>query len=1017
MKSQRFSILRRASWAALRCVAIGLALAGLVIPLSARAASLVWSGTTDSSWSTTTNWNPVGTPGTGDTATFGGAGNGNTTISLGAGVTILNLQFDSASSTYTIGAGAAGSETLTLNHGGLIGVSGSFTQSDHLINAAVVLGTNANTGSYLFFSDANRTLTFAGPIRGGTGGIAGTKTLTVGLNGDSGNVVINGVIGGGSGTIALTKTGTHTLTLSGNNTFTGPLTFEGGTITVPVINNSNADGPLGHSTAAVEFAIDNALGGGVLNYTGGTATSSKRFTMTSAGTFNIDSAAADLTLTGVIDGTGGGLGKSGPGTLTLTAVNTYGPQTTISGGTLRLSGSGRLGATTNTLIINNGGKLDLGGTDQTIGGILTISGVGTIVNNGGGASLLTVNVPTGDSAGFTGSILDNDNATAGTVALTKTGAGSLGLGGIFANSNYSGATLVTNGSLGVASANALGSAATGTTVSSGATLQIVNTNIAAEPITISGVGETGYEGAIEGGNAIYGGLLKLNAASTVATSSFNPGPFDITNPGTITGATFTLTLAGQDIGSIASIIGTTSGGLTKIDAGTWTLSGANTYTGTTTISAGILNIQHANALGASTSNDTTITSGATLQIQGGITTPAAEGLTIRGIGAAGATGAFENVSGVNNWAGDVTLGADSTISSDSGTLNLTNTASTITGSTFDLTLTGAGDGSIASVLATTSGTVTKSGAGKWTLSGLNSFTGALTVLDGTLSVPTFNNASAPGPLGNSALAVTLGAASQTGEVEYTGATATSTKPFALTTGGIGAFDILSAATELTLTGQISGAGTLMKSGLGTLTLGSAKSFTGPALVAEGTLKLTAANAIVSTAGITVESGAVLLLAGTPALNRIADTDALALSGGTLSTEGLSNATETLGNFSLTLAHSTIDFGSGSGNSLFFAGVGTHTAGIKLAILNWSGTPNQLGSASSDRLIFSGANPSAFTTAYNFADVSFNGVTGYLALQADVSHYEIVAIPEPSAGGLLGVALLGAAGFCRRRYAR
>src|SRR5205814_2314202 len=156
-----------------------------------------------------------------------------------------------------------------------------------------------------------------------------------------------------------------------------------------------------------------------------------------------------------------------------------------------------------------------------------------------------------------------------------------------------------------------------------------------------------------------------------------------------------LTLTGAGSGSLASIIGTTSGTLTKSGTGTWTLTGANTYTGSTTISAGILNIQNATALGT-TASGTTISSGATLQLQGGISV-GAEALTLSGTGAAGQNGALVNVSGANNYAGLLTLAAATTISSDSGTLNLSN-AGTITGATFGLTLTGAGSGSLASII-------------------------------------------------------------------------------------------------------------------------------------------------------------------------------------------------------------------------------------------------------------------------------------------------------------------------------
>src|SRR5207244_6866296 len=137
-------------------------------------------------------------------------------------------------------------------------------------------------------------------------------------------------------------------------------------------------------------------------------------------------------------------------------------------------------------------------------------------------------------------------------------------------------------------------------------------------------------------------------------------------------------------------------------------------------SAGSLNIQNATGLGT-TASCTTVSSGATLQLQGGISV-GAEALTISGNGASGQNGALVNVSGTNNYGGLLTLGAATTVSSDSGTLNLTNTG-TITGATFDLTLAGAGSGSVSSIIGTTSGKLVKAGAGTWTLTGADTYTG------------------------------------------------------------------------------------------------------------------------------------------------------------------------------------------------------------------------------------------------------------------------------------------------------
>jgi autotransporter-associated beta strand protein len=68
------------------------------------------------------------------------------------------------------------------------------------------------------------------------------------------------------------------------------------------------------------------------------------------------------------------------------------------------------------------------------------------------------------------------------------------------------------------------------------------------------------------------------------------GSINLSNIGTISGATFGLTLGGGQGGTLASVLGTTTGTLTKTGLGTWTLTGANTYTGSTTINAGTLQV-------------------------------------------------------------------------------------------------------------------------------------------------------------------------------------------------------------------------------------------------------------------------------------------------------------------------------------------------------------------------------------------------------------------------------------------
>lgn len=758
---------------------------------------------------------------------------GGTTVSSGA--TLLLSNCPSVAEPLTIsGAG-------DVSYGGALDNFGTSTYTGVLkLGAAATIGTTTNGGLLIISSPSPITATGAGFL------------LTLGGS-LSANGVIDSVIGTGTG--GVTKSGNCTWTLNGLNTFTGALTIQHGTLAASFFNDAGTDGPLGRSASAVSLNQSVATDVPILAYTGGTASTTKPIAVADSGTLRVMNGATQLTLAGLVSGAGV-LTKDGPGTVIFTAANTY-AGTILAAGTIRVQGSGRPGAATGTLTMGADTVLDLHGTTQTVGGLTGSQGA-TITSDGGGAATLTVNSSL--ASVFDGSIVNNLDGLGGTVSLTKSGSGSLTLGaptGTAGLSTYTGPTLITDGSLTVTNFGQLGSVTSGTTVSSGATLTLANpgSTVVLEPLTIAGTGDTGRSGALEGGGATFGGPLTLSAAATVAATS---GTFTITAASTISG-NFLLTLSGSATGVLDGTVNTSA--LTKAGTGTWTLGGANGYAGVTTVSAGILRVTHAGALGTAAGN-TTVSSGATLQLQGNLAI-GGEALTIRGAGAAGATGALEAVSGNHTYGGLLTLGTDATIAVDAGSLELTHVG-TITGAGFDLTLTGAGTGSIASIIGTGTGLVTKTGSGTWTLSGTNTFTGALTVAAGTLLVPVVNNASATGPLGNRAAGVVLGATGGSlGTLAYSGATASSNKPFTLATGGAGGFRVDDGAAALTLGGVISGSGNLVKSGPGELLLNGANTYTGSTSVTAGTL--TVPNALLpNAADVALTSGATLNLTFTGA---------------------------------------------------------------------------------------------------------------------------------------------------------
>jgi len=222
------------------------------------------------------------------------------------------------------------------------------------------------------------------------------------------------------------------------------------------------------------------------------------------------------------------------GTLTLSGVSGVGIDMSSATHPLNINCDVILGAaqswnTGGTSGINTGfGSIDLGGFVLTLGG-------------------------TNPGTGIINKIISSTTAGNG---LTKTDTGVWQLG----NANtYTGLTTVSAGTLRILNGSALGSTTGSTTVSSGATLQLLNN------ITV-------------GVEQLFLNLDTLN----------------LTNTGSITGAGFNLTLNGSGNGSVALAIDTVAGGLIKNGIGTWTLTNASNYSGTTTINRGILSLDDVN---------------------------------------------------------------------------------------------------------------------------------------------------------------------------------------------------------------------------------------------------------------------------------------------------------------------------------------------------------------------------------------------------------------------------------------
>jgi autotransporter-associated beta strand protein len=337
---------------------------------------------------------------------------------------------------------------------------------------------------------------------------------------------------------------------------------------------------------------------GTLEYTGGTASSSKTFTMATGGTgvFQVDTAGQELFLSGAIGGSGG-LTKTGAGILALfSSSNSYSGGTTISAGQISLFGSGILGSTSGSLTVN-GGIFDLNGTNQGVG---NLTGSGGTIFNGSNSTNVTLTIGNGNGTGgnYAG-VIANGPGT-GTVALTKTGTGTIALSG---SNTYTGTTTLSLGTLTLAGSN---NSAGQTTVTAG-TLQLgsaTNGGLASGQINFNG-------GTIQSDGSTA--RSTTNAVSLGGTTATFGAGGDLTfGAVTLSGGDRTV-VVNNAITTVSSVApdATTSRALTKQGTGAFLVTGNKTNTGTTQIDAGTLGVA-----GTFTSGNVTL-NGGVLAVGGG----------------------------------------------------------------------------------------------------------------------------------------------------------------------------------------------------------------------------------------------------------------------------------------------------------------------------------------------------------------------------------------------------------------
>jgi autotransporter-associated beta strand protein len=744
--------------------------------------------------------------------------------------------------------------TDAINFDGLISGSGGVTQlgsgTTTLTQAetysgvtavsagTLALGANASISSS---SGVNTTGTFDISATPGTSikSLAGTGTVNLGsetLTLTGANGTFSGVIQGSGGLVV--AGGTQTLT--GLNTYTGTTTITGGTLQLgsALITNNIADG------GAVSFFSNTAV-----------------------------------TMTGVISGSGT-VSQSGTGVTTLTANQTYTGQTVITLGTLALSGSGNLTASSG--VVDNG-ILDI---SAAAGGatLKTLSGGGTVQLGAQTLSLSSASDTfTGALAGTGGFTLAGGTETlSGISTLTGTvtvASGTLSLGN--SNTLATAARVVDNASLDISGASnaatsataALQSLAGSGTVTLG-TRTLVLTN-AADTFsgTISGTGGLTVSGGTQtlsgansytGATTITAGVLAIaNGGSVAATTALTDnGTFDISATGTPIGlaslaGTGAVTLGASELtlnnaaDTFSGII-SGSGGLT-LAGGNEVLAGANNYTGGTVISAGTLQIGRGIASGSILGD---VVDNGTLAFDRSdsiVFTGAVSGsgtLSQIGVGTTALTAANSYGGGTLISAGTLQVGNGGTTGAITG--NVTDNATLA----FDRSDAVSFGGTISG-----SGGVSQIGTGSLTLTAINSYAGK-TVIPGGGSLILASGASiaaSSGVADDGMLNLSATTAPRLASLSGAGAVQLGTQSLTLTNGADSFAGILSGSGGLTMSG-------------GTQTLAGVNGYTGATAVTGGMLVVN--GSIASSSGVAVASGGTLAGNGTTSAVTIA-------SGGTL----------------------------------------------------------------------------------------------------------------------------------------
>ncbi|MES2440745.1 MAG: autotransporter-associated beta strand repeat-containing protein [Verrucomicrobiota bacterium] len=709
----------------------------------------------------------------------------------------------------TNGFDATISQPLLAPAGSGVNSIASFTPGAGYIDTPVVVitpgsGDTTGIGATAVANVSGGVVTGITITNPGTGYTA-VPTFTLSGGGATTAATVTGTAPTANTSGGLVKSGAGTLTLGGVNTYTGPTSVTTGTLNLTGVLGSAGGTAISSATNLIQASVGSITGSSSLAITAGTAN--------------------------------------------LAGTNTYTGATTITGGTLTVSGTGGIDNSSGITLNGSGAKfLQTSGiqvlapvilTNGTLDGTTTLASVtvgngtgGVITHGNGGFEPLAI-----ENLTFTGAATLNLNVNstatiiptttlttnaAGVVTINATNA-SWTTGSNYNLISYSGGSILGGGFARFAKGTitGLGARQAATLVNTGSVIRL---NITGDTPVWSGAlnssWTTGVLGApknwrlqtantttdFQNNDAVlFSDAASGTTAVNISTANVNTSSITFSNS---TAKTYSISSGGG--------FGIASGSILKTGDGVVSLNTANTYAGGTTLNLGTLNINNASAIGTGT-------------------------FLMNG-------GSIDNTSGspvaltTNNsqtWNTNLEFGGTNSLDLGTGAVAIATDTTITTNGTGNLTLGG-------TLGAGTSHSIIKDGTGSLTLGGANTYSGITNFTSGNLNL---NNASAIGTgaffLAGSSLDNTSGAAvalttnnTQSWDSDFT-FTGSNNLSFGTGTASFGADRTVTVSANTLSTGRVTGSGSLIKQGAGTLGFGpgGASTVSGDLAVNEGKIQI------------------------------------------------------------------------------------------------------------------------------------------------------------------------------------